>query len=780
MANKTRLSQEDLIALVDSEATQAYGYGDGQLEAERARNEVYFFARPVGDLAPPEVDGRSRVVDTTVRDTILGMKAPLIKTFCGTENVFQFEETKPQDAEQAPLVSDYVNYILRKKNPGYQIIDTWIDDALKVKKGILQVWWDNSIVESKEEYRGQTDVQIAMLLEDPEIEITGQKTYLDEDAEREREKVIEQITGQLQQAQQVGIQDQEDAQVVQQLQAQLQQVMAQPVPVLYDVVCKRKKDGGRLCIENVPPWEFLASKQTGASLKETPGCGRRYKRTVGYLKSMGLDVPDDLPTEDDTSLNNADRIEADQFVNDLYRDNDRVNSQDPSQREVWLLEWYMQVDWDGDGIPEWRRILKSGKHLFKNEECDGHCFVDLGSIPLAHQFYGLCPADLAIEPQRVRTSLLRAALDNVYLQTNGRYFAVENQVNLDDLLNSRPGGVVRVKNNGAVGRLDQGNGDVAGTMGLMEWYQQQAEEATGWSRQSMGGNGLQLQQTATQSNIVTNRADSRIELVSRHMAETGFTDLGNMILKLVTQYQNKAEQIKLNGKWVNIDPRSWTNQFQLSINVGLGTGNKDQLVQHLSLLSQKQAEGLQLGISTPENIYKADVKLAEALGFKDADQFFTDPASRPARPPAPDPNMVKLELDQQRFAQELEFKQQTAQLQQQTTLQEAQIKAQAQMEVDRNRQQLEAEQQELRAQRQAQIDAQQAEYAHIQQMARLELERQKMASEEYKAQLQAEVEKYKADISEQGKIVAAQISAKQTNDPTLMAAEDAANRGAAQ
>jgi hypothetical protein len=576
------------------------------------------------------------------------------------------------------------------------------------------------------------------------------------------------------------MQNPQAAQEVQRLQAQLMQLQQQPAPLLYDVVCKRVKDGGRLCVENVPPWEFLNSKRCGSNLSITPWCGHRFKRTVGYLKSAGYDIPDDLPSGDDTSLNNADRLDADQFTNDLYRDTDRVDSTDPSQREIWLMESYQQVDWDGDGIPEWRKVLKAGKHVFSNEECDGHPFVALDSVPLPHQFYGTCPADLAIEAQRVRTSLMRAALDNVYLQVNGRYFAQEGQVNLDDLLNSRPGGVVRVKSPGAVGRLDQGAGDIGGTMQMLEWYEQQAEESTGWSRQSMGGNGLQLQQTATQANIVTNRADSRVELISRTMAEGGFTDLGNMILKLVTQYQKKAEQIKLNGKWVNIDPRSWTNQFQLTINVGLGTGNKDQLVNHLSVLSQKQMEGLQIGITTPENIYNTDVKLAEALGFKDASKFFTDPASMPPKPQAPDPNMAKLQLDQQRFALELQFKQQNAELDRQAQLAEAQIRAQAQMQVDQNRQQLEAEQQALRVQQQAELDAQQAAYQHEQQMARIELERQKIASAEYQAELNAQVERYKADISEQGKIVAAQISAGQQNDPTLNAAEDAANLGAAQ
>jgi hypothetical protein len=774
-----KMTQDELVALIDREAEQAYGYGDGQLEAERARNENYFFARPIGDLAPPAIDGRSRVVDTTVRDTVLGMEAPLIKTFFGTENVFQFEETKPEDAEQAPLVSDYVNYILRKKNPGYQIGTTWIRDALQVKKGILKVWWDDSAIESKEEYRGQTEVQLAMLLEDPEIELIGQKAYPDEDAAEQLQQATEQLTAQLMQAQAAAAQNPQAAQAVQQLQAQLAQLLQQPVPMLYDVVCKRVKDGGRLCIENVPPWEFLNSKKCGSNLNQTPWCGHRFKRTVGYLKSQGYDVPDDLASGDDTSEFNADRIDADQFPNDLYNQESYTDGNDPSQREIWLLESYQQVDWDGDGIPEWRKVLKAGKHVFSNEECDGHPFVALDSVPLPHQFYGTCPADLAIEAQRVRTSLMRAALDNVYLQVNGRYFAQEGQVNLDDLLNSRPGGVVRVKNPGAVGRLDQGVGDIGTTLQMLEWYEQAAEESTGWSRQSMGGNGMQLQQTATQANIVTNRADSRVELISRTMAEGGFTDLGNKILKLVTQYQKKAEQIKLNGKWVNIDPRAWTNQFQLSINVGLGTGNKDQLISHLAVMSQKQMEGLPLGITTPQNVYNADVKLAEALGFKDASKFFTDPESMPPRPPAPDPNLAKLQFDQQRFAQELQFKQQNAELDRQAQLAEAQIKAEAQMRVDQNRQQLEAEQQELRAQRQAQLDAQQAEYAHQQEMARIELERQKIASAEYQAQLQAEVERYKADISEQGKIVAAQISAGQQGDPTLTAAEDAANRGAA-
>lgn len=774
MANQTkRLTQDDLRVLIDNEVRQSYGYGDGKLEQLRYKNLYYFLAEPKEDLAPPEIDGRSRVVDTTVRNTVLGMEGPLLKTFYGSDNVFEFEETKSGDEPLAKTISAYINHIYRNKNPGYTITATWIREALLMKKGIVKVWWDESDIETREEYNGQTDVQLAILLDDEEIEVIDQKSYPDEEAKQELEKAAKQLAQQMQQvaqaAQQEAAQGQPGpaTQQLQQLQQQAQQMDATPEPLLYDVAVKRVKTGGRLCIENVPPEEFLISKRAKC-IADSPFTAHRVQRTVAQLRAAGYKLGDNVQSDDSGAQYSIERIERLEFISDDTMQDDEGIDIDPSQELVWIVESYLQVDMDGDGIPEWRKVVKSGTQILDDQECDGPPFVALGAINMPHQFFDLCPADLALESQKIKTSLKRAQLDNINLQVNGRNFAVEGQVNLDDLLNTRPGGVVRVKNPQAVGRLDQGIGDVAGSMQLMEMFEAETEEATGWTRQTQGGNGMQLQQTATQSNIITNRADSRIESISRYMAETGFKELGEMIFKLVTQYQKKAEMVKLNGEWVNVDPREWTNQFNLTVNVGLGTGNKDQLVSHLNMLGAMQMNGLQIGVAKPENIYKTGMKLANALGFRNGDDFFSDPRKTPPAPPPVDPNVAKIQAQQQQHQAEMQMKAQQAEADRAAMLQTKQMEAQVQMEVDRNRQTLEAEQQRLKAENEMALETQREQNRMQESAAKIQLERDKLA-----------IEQYRIDKQQETAIVTAQIAAQQQNDSALVAAEAAANEGVA-
>lgn len=790
MTKPEKITEDGLKALIEQEAQNAYGYRDGRLEEMRRRNEYYFLAEPKEDLAPPEIEGRSSVVDTTVRNTVLGMEGPLIKTFYGSDNVFEFEERRPDDAPKAKLISSYVNYIFRNKNPGYTITATWIRDALLNKMGFLKVWWDESDVESREDYRGQTDVQLAILMEDDEVEIIDQKSYPDQDAEEQKQKALQQMEQQLQQiaqaAQQAAQQPQQPQQpgqppqppqaVVQLQQAmqQYEQFKAQSVPRLYDVSMKRVKKGGQICIENVPPEELLVSKNA-KSIGTAPFVAHRVRRTLSDLKSSGYPIPEGGLSDDTVGATlNPERVEREQYNNyDSYL-TDINQSSDESMRMYWIMEAYLQVDFDGDGIAEWRKVVKCGSHILENVECDGPPFIALGSIPLSHQFFGLCPADLAIESQKIKTSLKRAQLDNMYVQVNGRNYAMEGQVNLDDLLSSRPGGIVRVKSPTAVGPIQQGLSDIGGSMQLMEFFEAEVEESTGWTRQSQGGNGMQLQQTATQSNIITNRADSRVETISRYMAETGFKDLGLMILKLVTKYQNKTEMIKVaGGEWVNVDPREWTNQFDLTINVGLGTGNKDQLISHLMALSQKQGEGLAIGTATPENVYALDKKITEALGFKNADMFFSDPAKQPPKqPPPPDPSIQVAQIKAQSDQQAAQMKVQDAAADRQHRAEmdqyKIQVESKARMQIDLNKQQAEAEQKLQEAQNQAQLDALRQQFEHEREMA-------KLADQA----AQRELDRYKIDQDNATKILVAQITAAQKQDAALIAAQTAADNAVA-
>jgi hypothetical protein len=135
--------------------------------------------------------------------------------------------------------------------------------------------------------------------------------------------------------------------------------------------------------------------------------------------------------------------------------------------------------------------------------------------------------------------------------------------------------VVRIKSAGAVGRLDQGKGNVGETMSMMEYMKGYNEDATGWSRQSQGNDpsSLNKPETATKANIVTNKADMRVDLIARNFAE-GFVDLFKKMLKLVLPVPEQESSGPLSGQWVDMDPREWRNQFDVSINVGLGLGTR--------------------------------------------------------------------------------------------------------------------------------------------------------------------------------------------------------------
>jgi hypothetical protein len=392
---------------------------------------------------------------------------------------------------------------------------------------------------------------------------------------------------------------------------------------------------------------------------------------------------------------------------------------DESQRETWVVEAYIRVDKDGDGIAELRKVTRAGGVTLDDEVTDEAPFVSICPIPEPHKFYGLSISDLAQEGQKTETALLRATLDNLYLEVNGRYFAVEGQVNLDDLLSSRPGGIVRTKSPQAVGRLDQGKGNIGETMSMLEYMKAYNEDATGWSRMSMGNDpsSLNRPETATKANIVANKADMRVDLIARNFAE-GFVELFRVMLKLVCQHQDKGTSIKLSGGWVDMDPREWRNQFDININVGLGTGNKDQNVAHLMGLMQAQGNALQIGVANPENVYNAAVELAKNMGFKNGEKFFTKPD--PTKP-LPNPMQGQMQIEQmkaQSSAQvaqmQAQFKAQSEAADRQHQAQLEQLKAQYQAQVDNNRQASEAQQHAMKVENDARLAALEAHYKDIQ------------------------------------------------------------------
>ena len=767
-----RMTEDELIALTDEELRQAIGYGGGKLAEQRRKAEEYFYATPTGDLAPPEVEGRSAVVVPVVRNTIEAMLPQLMVKFTGGDTVVEFEPTQPEDEQKAQNCTDYLNYLFFKKCNGHAVTYSWFKDALKLKRGICKVWWDTRDEETREEYRGLSQVELAQIMDDPEVEVIEQKSYPDEDDAKQRAQALQQLQQQLAQARQAAQQGQAPAlQAGIQIKAQIDRINQTPAALLYDIACKRKKTGGKLCVEPVPPEEFIINR--GAKGNGTARMvGHVFKRTMSELRSMGYKNLDNIGSGDESSRNlNAETIERLSFDDEYYQSQNEA-SLDESQRTVWVKELYMRVDFDGDGVAELRKVTRAGNAILDNEVCDEDPFVSICPIPEPHKFFGLSVADLCMEGQKTETGLLRASIDNTFLEVNGRYGVVEGQANLDDLLSSRPGGLVRMKNRDAVFRLDQGKGNIGETMSMLEYMKGFNEDSSGWSRLSQGNDPFSMNkpETATKSNIVTNKADMRVDLIARNFAE-GFVELFRKMLKLVCQYHNKKVQIRLSGAWVDMDPREWRNQFDTTINVGLGVGSKDQQIQHLMALQNAQVQGMQIGIATPTNLYESSLEMGKAMGFKSSAKFFTKPDPNT---PIPSPGAAEMQGKMQMHQAELQSKGQIAQMQAQQDAevenlksqhraQVEQMKAQMQAEVDRNRQASEAQQHALKIQQDAQLEAMKAHYEDVR-------HQREMAFQQWKTQMERSTTIQAATIKGEAQVASAEVSAQ----ATLTAAQDRA------
>jgi len=766
----SKMTDDELIAITDAEMRQSIGYMGGKLSEMRRKAEYYYLGLPEGDLSPPEVEGRSSTVVPYVRNVVESMLPQLMVKFTGSDRPVEFEATKPGDEQTAQDCTDYLNYLFLKKNAGHAIAYTWMKDALLQKRGFIKVWWDTRTEEKKEEYRGLSDVELAQILDDPEVEPTEQRTYPDEEAAKQRQNAIDQLTIQLDQAAQAAGQNPQAMQAAQQINAQIEQIKAQPPAMLYDITVKRVKKGGKLCIENVPPEEFLIDRKA-KTIAESRFHGHRFLRTLSELRSMGYKNVDQLGSDENGTNLNAERIERASYDDEFAAmGTEEMTELDESQRSVWVTECYMRVDWDGDGIAELRKITRAGNQLLDNEETDVSPFVSICPIPLPHRFFGLSMFDLGAETQKTETSILRSQLDNMYLQVNGRYYAVDGQVNLDDLLTSRPGGVVRVKQEGAVGRLDQAMGDSQAGMGMLQYMQEFGESATGWTRYSQGNDAKAIQGTATGANIITNKDDMRLDLIARNFAE-GWVEMFRLMLKLVCQYQDKKTEIRLGLDWKSVDPREWRNQFDVNINVGLGVGNKDQQVQHLMAVIGQQEKVNAIGVATPENIYNASAELAKLTGQRNGDKFFTNPAKAPPPPPKPDPEVIKGQVQTQ-----------IAQVNAQVTMQVEQAKLQAQVQAEREKAQLDAQVAQAAQQaqmtqmtQQQQIDAQIAREKAQQDFM---LEQQRIQHERELEMIRQQAENERADKDNATKVLIAQIAAQQAVTTSQMAAEERADTNA--
>jgi len=665
------MDEQKLKVILEAEIDDAIGYVETETVEQRTKAINYYNRYEYGN----EIDGRSKIVTGEVAEVVDGALPQLMRIFAGSDELGRFEPRMPGDEEFAKQATELTNYVFFSDNDGVILMHNWMKDALLQKNGIVKYWWEDSEDPTKEEYKGLNAEELTLLFADGEMELISQET------------------------EEVGIDP-----------------MGMPI-LSYNVVIKKKKEVGKVCVENVPPEEFLIAKRD-KSIKNARFVAHRTVKTRSDLIAMGYpqDQVDKMPAYNDLTYTpeRVARYSAGEMP-------DETQSLDFTMQEVELFECYIRTDFDGDGIAELRKVVYAGNQIIDNEETDHIPFASICPIPMPHKFFGQSLADRAMDIQLIKSTITRQILDNLYLTNMPRVTALDGQVNLDDLLTTSPGGVVRIKSQGAVQPLSV-PATASQSFPMLDYMDQVLQKRSGVTSTSQGIDPNILQNTTATAIAAMQQAGSgRIEMIARIFADTGVKDLFAGIFHLILKYQDKPRVIRLRGKYVSIDPREWKNNYDVTVNVGLGTGSQDQKMAMAAMVMQKQEQILTTqGFANPlvsVGQYRNTLgKFIEAAGYKDSMEFFKE---------------IPPELDQQ-LSQP-----QPQQQQPNPALDALMAQTQAQIEVDRAK---------------ALNDI---EIAKAKAQASIQLEREKAA---------ANLELKTAEFQAEAQLKAAQVGAKLTGD----------------
>lgn len=696
-----------LIAAIERYESQAETRGDLARDREKALD--YYLGNPVGN----EVDGRSQVVSRDVFDTIEWIKPQIAEIFCSGDEVVKFTPRGPEDMEPAAQETEYVNQIITGKNEWFITFYSWLHDCLLQKTGYVKAYWHEAEELEKERYIGISEEEVQILLQDPEVRLFGTK---DED----------------------GV-------------------------ITYEF--ERTRKYGCVKIRNLPPENCFVDQAARSTNLMDESCNfteNREQKTLSQLRTEGFDVDDDLS---DSGSGMASYEASDRDNTNPWRETDEA--EDPAMRKVWVRECWIRHDHDGDGKAEMRHVIIVGTTILLNEDADRTLMVALPCTPMPHQHNGLSMADAVNDLQLIKTALLRGALDNIYLANNGRYGVDENKVNLDDMLVSRPGGIVRTKGNptDALFPLTHPtNGQVA--IPMLEFVDRIKQQRTGVNEQSQGldNNTINKNTPYATTAALMSAAQMRIKFIARIIAETGVKQLFELVHALSLKHARKEEIVRLRNQWVPVDPRQWRRRADMEVSVGLGGGDKPQQIAALDGVLMKQSQGLAVGLTSPAKIYNTLKRQTQLMGYKNPEEFWTDPSTQPPMQPPPNPKVEEIQAQAQADAQ-------LAQAQGQIDAQLKQAEAQVEMAKSREQSMLELRKMEGTLQLQAQNDQRDHEREMMKAGVDAQLEAQRIEFERWREEMNQAMARYKTDQDNATRLQIAELQAQVSMVASAQAAE---------
>ena len=617
------MSEEAFQGAVKAAITDAEDYIDDEIAPQR-RLATKFYR---GDNFGNEEEGRSQVVMTEVRDTILAMMPSLLRVFTASEKPVEFSPRKAEDVPMAEQATDYVSYIFNIDNPGFSIMHSWLKDALTTKLGVVK-WYTATTYDVREDsYSGLDQAQINVLQTD--------STVSSLEAVQTGEGEPDPMTG-------------------------------LPSP-LFDVFVRRQIEHKRQVVECVPPEEFIIARNA-RDLDSADYVGHRSLKTMSELVEMGYDR-DEIEQNGNTS-SSFDLNDEAQTRNPGLRQflGGTSETSDPAMRRYMYIESYIRIDKDGDGVAELRRVCTLGEacYILHDEVADDVRFAVICPDPEPHMVIGSSIADQVMDLQLIKSNIVRNTLDSLAQTIHPRTAYVEGAVNTDDLMNVETGGLVRVTQPGMIQEL--GSTFVGQqAMPILAYIDDIKASRTGMSKASQGLDADVLQSTTKAAVTATmSAAQERLEMVARIFAETGVRRLFRGLLKEIIRHQDRVRVVRLRNSWVPVDPRAWDADMDVVVNVGLGTGSIEQKVQTLMAVLAQQKEiwqtmGPNNPIVTIKQIRNTIAQILELQGVKDATRYFNEITpeieQQMAQPqqPAPDATQILAQVEADKIKKDIEI-----------------------------------------------------------------------------------------------------------------------------
>jgi len=561
------------------------------LEIQRYNALNAYFARPLGN----EVENRTQIVLPVVRDTMGWMMPQLMRIFAGAKSICRFDPEGQGDEGQAETETLIVNHVFMQQNKGLLILHDFLFDSLLMSNAYAQVLSRETTKVSVERYRGVDEIRLTQLLnpeDDSKVEVIGQEEHTVVIAEQDGAPLPQPITLQT-----------------------------------FDVILRRKAKLKRTVVEALPPEEMRVTTRARQGVEDVAFVAHVTTKTRSDLITEGLCTKAEANA---LPAGKQDFLEMDELARN--KTVDQLSIEDPADHSMQEIEYRSVVimcDYDGDDVAELRHVCVAGNKIVYNEVIEETIFVSGEAMRMPHRHTGFSIYDLVMDLQVIQTDLIRAGLDNLKIANNLRVAVDWRNVNMDDLLTSRPHGPIR--GNGPPGEwispIQMPSNLVEQVLPALEYLDRLRTNRTGVGKGTMGLDADELQNVTKGGQLAALSAASLIlELIARMIAE----GVAGIMLKIhndLRRNQNKPLEFQIAGKWVTCNPAEWRERTQVVPNVGLGSGNREEMRANVGILGAAQEKLAAFGLVGPKQGYETFKLVVETLGFSSPERFAMIPGS---------------------------------------------------------------------------------------------------------------------------------------------------------